>query len=394
MKGYKKYIIPLLVTLVLFAVAEFVSPGKTDWSLSFSRDDKKPFGSYIVSRVLPELFPDSKIQTSIRPVYNTLKDQEDTNSVYIIINDKFEPGEMDLKALMDFVRRGNNVFISASKFGKNISDSLKLGYTLSLPAGKYIISNFTNTNLRSYRPYMFKGKGESFSFPHFDTSASIVLGKGERESADFLKISLGRGNFYLNSLPVAFTNYSILDSLNADYIYKAFSYLPSNGKVYWDEYYKAGRDHMKGPFQFIISTEALSWAYNTLLFSIILYIIFAGRRRQRIIPVMKTPANSTLEFVSTVGSLYYQQGDHKNIAAKKITYFLDQVRSRYMIKTDELNDETLGRISARSGIEAHEVKELFGYIGFINASPKIKKEELHKLNTLIESFYKKAGIHE
>lgn len=392
MKGRAKYIIPLALTLALLVVAQAVSPKKTDWSLSFSGGHKKPFGSYIIFRVLPELFPGSRINTAIHPLYNTLKENEDSGSVYIIINDVFDPGRGDLKAMLDFVRRGNNVFIAASKFGDIVSDTLKAGHTIVLQ-GDIIESNFTNKNLRSPELYSFKSAGQSSYFLDFDTSSAVVLGTGKRGYADFLKLDFGQGHVYLNSLPGAFTNYSILDPTDADYIYKAFSYLPAGGRVYWDEYYKKGFESMRGPLQFILSTEPLRWAYYALLLSILLYIIFAARRRQRIIPVIKPLQNSTLEFINTVGSLYFQQGDHKNIARKKITYFLDQVRTRYMIKTGELNDETLSRISQKSGLALDEVKELFGYMDFVEKSPVLDKKELHKLNTLIDSFYKRAGIH-
>ncbi|MGE5431852.1 MAG: DUF4350 domain-containing protein [Syntrophomonadaceae bacterium] len=392
MKVRTKYIIPVLITLVLLAVAQAVSPKKTDWSLSFSNRDKKPFGSYIIYRMLPELFPGSRINTALRPLFNTLKDNRDSNSVYIIINDKFDPGRGDLNVLMDFVKRGNDVFISASRLGETFSDTLKAGRTLIFP-GNFVESNFTNKNLRNPKPYLFRCAGESFYFDGFDTSSAVVLGQGKNGDADFIKLNCGRGNFYLHSLPEAFSNYSILDSLDADYIYKALSYLPTGGKVYWDEYYKKGAESMKGPLQFVLSTEPLRWAYYILLLSVVLYIIFAGRRRQRVIPVIKPPANSTLEFINIVGSLYFQQGNHKNIARKKITYFLDQVRVRYLIKTDEINAETISRISAKSGLALDDVKEIFGYIDFIDQSPKLDKKALHKLNSLIDSFYKRAGIH-
>ena len=169
--------------------------------------------------------------------------------------------------------------------------------------------------------------------------------------------------------------------------------MPVSKTVFWDEYYKTGRAAVRTPLRFILSTQPLRWAYYILIFSILIYIIFEGKRKQRIIPEINPLQNSTLEFAGIIGKLYYQRKNHKNITEKKIRYFLDQIRSRYYIRLDEFNDETLEKISRRSGVELKEVKSIFKYINYIEIIPKVKGKELKHINSLIESFYKKAGIY-
>jgi hypothetical protein len=150
---------------------------------------------------------------------------------------------------------------------------------------------------------------------------------------------------------------------------------------------------VRTPLKYILSREPLKWAYYISIFSIIVYIIFQGKRKQRVIPVITPLKNTTLEFVKIVGKLYFQQKDHKNIAQKKINFFLDYLRSRYMVKTDELNPETVEKISLKSGIDKTEVKNIFNYINYIDICKRIKEEELQKINFLIETFYKKTGVY-
>ena len=62
-----------------------------------------------------------------------------------------------------------------------------------------------------------------------------------------------------------------------------------------------------------------------------------GKRKQRIIPVITPLKNTSLEFVETIGRLYYQKGTRSGIAHKKIIFFLDFIRTRYNIATNVFN---------------------------------------------------------
>jgi hypothetical protein len=122
-------------------------------------------------------------------------------------------------------------------------------------------------------------------------------------------------------------------------------------------------------------------------------VIFRGRRNQRIIPIIKPLSNTTLEFVETVGNLYFRQSNHKNIADKKITYFLDFLRIKYSLKTLHLNDELAKQLSEKSAIEVIELRKLFKLLNLVSVSTSIKKETLLELNNQIENFYTKTGAY-
>ncbi|MEJ7677787.1 MAG: hypothetical protein WKG06_07955 [Segetibacter sp.] len=66
------------------------------------------------------------------------------------------------------------------------------------------------------------------------------------------------------------------------------------------------------------------------LAGLLLYVLFEMKRRQRIIPVITPLKNSTLDFVKTVASVYYNEKDNNGIADKKVNYFLEFVRSRFI----------------------------------------------------------------
>ena len=61
-------------------------------------------------------------------------------------------------------------------------------------------------------------------------------------NVNFLRIKYGEGNFFLNTVPLAFTNYHLLNSDNNEYVYKALSHLPVQ-QTFWDDYYKDGNKY-------------------------------------------------------------------------------------------------------------------------------------------------------
>jgi hypothetical protein len=172
---------------------------------------------------------------------------------------------------------------------------------------------------------------------------------------------------------------------NAEYISGALSYLPK-GKIIWDEYYKVGRGEEETPLRFILSRTALAWAYGITIVSLFCYILFEAKRRQRIIPIVAPPQNATLEFVDTIGRLYYQYGDHKDLAHKKITYFLESVRSRFYLKTNLLDEEFVEKLSEKSNVEKEQVKMLISLIRKINEAGSVTEEMLIRLSDMIDGF--------
>jgi hypothetical protein len=145
--------------------------------------------------------------------------------------------------------------------------------------------------------------------------------------------------------------------------------------------------------RYILSQPSLKLAYYIALFSVILFVIFQGKRNQRIIPIIKPLTNTTTEFIRTVSNLYYKQKNHKSIAEKKIVYFLDYVRSKYALRTNELNLELINILSEKSLVDKDIISDIFSLIKAINKAIDIQPNTLLELNKLIEKFYSQTGAY-
>ena len=78
-----------------------------------------------------------------------------------------------------------------------------------------------------------------------------------------------------------------------------------------------------------------------------IFLIFRSRREQRIIPIYEKEENHTVEFAKTISALYHENGEVKDIVAKKIDYFLYKIRKNFLIETDNLNDKNFIEIVAQ-----------------------------------------------
>lgn len=385
----------LLLLFVGYVLVEYYRPKSVNWAPTFSNLDKIPFGTKASFELLKTTFPQQQIRSVRLPIYNHLNEtKRPIKSSYLFVNQSFELDKIDLAHLLEYVYDGNQVFIAAEEFNKAMEDTLgfrvKFGYKTAFK--KSVTVNFVNPQLRRPQHYQFE-KGRTNQFfslkDTVDVSKVRALGKNSRDSVNFLSIQFGKGTFYLHCIPQAFTNFYVLKPETADYAFKAFSYLPV-ATVYWDEYQKQGRIGEGSMFRFIYSQPPLEWAFYIAIVGILLFVFFEGKRRQRLIPIVAPPRNTSLEFVETVGNLYYQQRDHSNIAHKKVAYFLAQIRQQFYLQTNTLDNEFKEALAQKSGIDIQKINDLFVLVEQTLNLGYLSEHQLIQLNNQLEEFYQNA----
>ena len=117
-------------------------------------------------------------------------------------------------------------------------------------------------------------------------------------------------------------------------------------------------------------------------------ITFDSKRRQRVIPPVVSVKNNSLEFVKTIGSLYYQQGDHRDLAFKKILFFTEYLKQHFYINPDADISGIIEKLSEKTGIDNYEIKVLFEEIQRVYKSDFISKRDLLRLNNRIDNVYR------
>lgn len=388
-----KYLILLGATVLAFVLVEYFRPKPLDWRPTYANRDAIPYGTRATFELLPGLFANQPVRTVRVPVYNHLREAAlPKRSSYVFVNESFDVDENDLKQLLAYAARGNAVFIAAQQFDSKLTDTLGLRVRFGVETlGDSTQLNFANPALKAGTNYAYR---RNWATAYLEPDSAMkpvlrratVLGENNRKQATFLKIPFGSGAFFLHSVPVAFTNFYVLRNPTAEYAFKALSYLPA-APMFWDEYQKQGRVGEGSMFRFLLSHPSLTWAYYLILATLTLFVLSHSRRRQRVIPVVEPPRNTSLEFVETVGQLYFQQGNHRDLAEKKIAHWLAFVRQQFHLPTQEFDEEFRRHLTAKSGVSRSDVDALLAQVEAIRASGDLSESQLLDLNRRIEAFY-------
>lgn len=387
----------LLLALALAVYAEVSAPRPVDWSPSYSRQHTIPYGAFVLYELLREQFSGGDFITTEESLYSTLDAYyESEPTTYLVLNSDFYPDELDRVKLFEYLDAGNALFLAVGRMGNEIADSLGIelqeGWLDGGSIEEYLLRdtigmNLVSPSLRARTDYPLRiGRTGERWFSSFDTARSVVLGRDENGRTNFLRIEQGGGTVYLHVAPVAFANHNMLIGRNADYAFSALSYIPK-GNLIWDEYYKEGRDVSGSPLEVVLRDTALRWVWILLIVGVALFVLVHARRRQRAIPVIPPPTNTTLEFATTVGRLYYEHGDHRGIARKKIAYFHEYLRSHLGLRIGDVDVDLPHRVAERSGVHEDRVRSIFGRLQHVNRAREYGEEDLKGLNADLEEFY-------
>ena len=72
MKGNKLLILIFGILLVLYIIVQLNKPKEFDWTPTLTAKDKNPFGAFVLSSQLKQLFPNAAVQSHRVPIYNVL----------------------------------------------------------------------------------------------------------------------------------------------------------------------------------------------------------------------------------------------------------------------------------------------------------------------------------
>lgn len=398
-----KKILPVLIIIVVLIVTASVFIGvkrtKTvDWEESFNEKSNKPYGVSIFYKELPNLFKDYKVRTVFHQPASYLRaNSEDgygehvAEGSFIIIGNSDYLEDDSVDELLNFADTGNTLFISDYYFAQKIHDTLGIDVDYILNE-KDSISYQSLKHIDIESTIIDKNEGDYY-FSSFDSINYNILGysKIDYKHVNFIHIPYGKGDIYLHLEPKAFTNYNLLKENRYQYVEGLISYLPENN-VYFDSYTKIqtgydGDVEKESNLSWFLEQLSFRWAWYTAVIFGILFMIFNAKRRQRIIKIIKPLQNTTIAFVKTVSNLYFDIQDHKNLIDKKITYFLEKIRTDFNLDTSTLNDEFIVKLAAKTGKKKDDVKKLIDYINWLRSKNEFFEENLIKLNKHIEAFY-------
>src|ERR1700754_3813290 len=117
MRKFLSYIIIILIACSFYSCQKQHSFNDT---ITLSKNDKIPYGTYASYKLLQKEFPHALIETNkYPPGYWKNLSSDSVKQVLFIVTKTFDPSEDDLNYLTGFVQKGNYVFVSTLQVTRN-----------------------------------------------------------------------------------------------------------------------------------------------------------------------------------------------------------------------------------------------------------------------------------
>lgn len=201
----------------------------------------------------------------------------------------------------------------------------------------------------------------------FDNYEVIAHVDGAPQQIVAFRIPKGKGwiEFHVNKSHI--TNYCLANAANFDYVNDYVKEWPSD--FYWETSYfnltenqnpyntaDGGED---SPLDFLLSLRSTRWAWYTLLFAIALFLVSKTQRIERVIPILQTPVNQTLEFAKSMGILQSKASNAHAVLALEIKrQFVIWSRERFH-KPVEINGEYRDKLKLALPEASGQIETLF-----------------------------------
>ncbi len=433
--------IAAVILLLLFVLLGGSGSKKNfNWKETYDSKSKEPYGTFIIHEMLKDYFPNNKLTNIKSNVVSELPIDEESDEVknYIFVGEGMFMKTEEINHILKFVSKGNNAFIASKSLPYDMSFLLYYQECYDYENGEQIYwndydsfedtlvkPNLKHNQLRQNRlRYVFENDyitqeyrwhyipNEYFcendmGFTSLGTLSDSRVGEYNYFSMiNYAEEGDKGGQVYLLTTPIMLTNYFLTNKSKLDFASKWFSHL-EEGDIYWDDYSRVteefsrranqfrsnNREDMtlssESPLKYILQDRYLSAAWYTLVGMAILYLMFRAKRRQRIIPVMKQNANTSLEFISTIGALYYNKKNNRNLCEQKMKMFKYFMFQRYGITVSHtLSDKFIKKAAKLSGVPEQKYQDLAKLYKNIISGVYITDNTTIHFHQLLEDIYK------
>ena len=376
---------------------------RMDERITLRKGDKNPYGTYVAYQDLKYIFPYAEVKDNEESPadksayindYTYSEAADAPRALYLIITPSFHPSEEEFDALLRFVGAGNHIFVSSFSWSENFTDSLSLSiYQPQTFVGFYdsLAVSIVHPVTKDSMGFAYPGKSDDTYFDRYDSNYSSVMGHEGKHPNIIRQAYQSGGSITIHSDPLAFSNFFLLHKKNAAYYDETFSYFPQNiSTVIWDQYfrYKTNRKGNFSSLQVILADKNFRAAFWLTLLLFALIYLFESKRKQRIIPMIKPHKNTSLDFVKTVGRLYHQYHDNKNLGMKMSAHLMEYIRQKYNLPTTTLDQHFVANLAFKSGYPEDKVQQMIYKSKMIHDFTSVSDTELIEFHRQTEDFYK------
>jgi hypothetical protein len=415
MKNKRILLIGIIFIASLAILFMLLRPEKRlNWRESYKQTSKDPYGAQVLAELLKKRAKSGGFHVLKDSFSASLPITLEQPASYVFVGPATYMTENDVVRLLAFAGQGGHVFMSSKIMPYSLVTELYVSSCDSLSWDGYSYFGDTLARLSLAHPdlkgapfslsYVVRNRVDYYAWNYMadnyfcESQGWAKLGFVNDSVANFARLPYERGYIYLHTTPLAFSNYHLCKAAGWKYASQVFAHLP-DGPIYWDEYSKvpemaaqmppnSQRLSRRGPLQYILSQPSLTWAWYLLLLAALLFLVFRGKRRQRIIPVLAQNKNTSLEFVQIMGRLYFLQNNHRQLAMQMLKLFFLYARERYNLQSRDIDETFVERLKARSEVKSDIIDKIILLNRNIANSQFMSDNTLMELNRYIDHFYK------
>ena len=406
---------------VLMLALEYQMPRHFTWKATFAHADRQPFGCYVMDSVLRASLPhgyevigsdfEQYIGENAKPVKHTF-----------LFTNTFEYFRPDTNFLK-MIEEGNNAIIATDyniSYYDDSTEEMGLGYKCYSNNYYYDGDYFSKESLSINASYdtVYWESGEMFAPASYPIN-SVFCSKELILSSDYRILATlnekhengsdgevdtvagirdcGKGKIVVVSMPMLFSNYGILNDTIRPLVLRLLSQCSDLPMVRYDPSLisEMEQDEQEdSPLHYLLANRPLRWALYLALATVILFVLFSARRRQRVIPVIKPPVNHMMDFVKRIGGIYYKRHDNVDLLIKKYVTFGNELRTKAMINVDDYDhiDDELQSLSTRTGIPFKELQQQIYDVWRATNASSINDKRLQQLIDAMNNILQRINI--
>ena len=398
----RRFIVGVVALFLVFVLIEWRMPQHFVWKPTFAHNDDQPFGCMLLDSVLSTSLENGYEVSRLTP-WQMLRDSAFSTPHGIIILSTEAGDSADARQLLRLARRGHTVLVANNRNLLGLDDTLHLtmSWMPTFDLSKWNSPPDTLTmvtdsmcllvahGLIDRRAFQDTMKVESILASIDFRRDSISIGT----SGDVaLTYKIGRGELIVVTAPLLLTNYAVLSEDLQPFISRIIGRMSHLPVVRTEAFMASTARQEQSPFYVFLQRPPLRLALYLTMLTVLLLLVFTARRRARAIPLIVPPVNGNLDFVRHVGTLYYEQGDHRGLVERKLHYAAEELRrlTGIDILEEHLPSDRLAQLSRLTGIDAEVLRRRIANAreattGRHVVTPEEMKSHVDNLNEIIDN---------
>jgi len=365
------------------------------WMENIDYESEEAYGTWLLKSMIEKKYGEENV---IDLSEDFAFDSTDNKSLYLFVGNSSMYEKRKYEKLDSFLSLGhsaliisNNLEFPRDTLSNSPYDLLDFEYDSTLVLNSCLDSSLDFT-FHSYKKDLLtpKVKEHHYLYPDVeDYLYEAVLCSGDSMLLFVNDLNYDYQLAY-HFIPEAFVNVAAINDAYLDHFNFVFSKYDVD-KVYLDKpknHGYVGQDENTSPLKYVLSEPSLAWAYFLTILTGLFFVLFGGKRKQRVIPIVEKNVNSSLEYVEVLSELFMAQNQNQKLVLHIKDNFNHKIAKQYFLKpgTPELNEN----LARKSGIPIDRIKNIFYFFKKAEDKFPISDEELNKLHNQLEYFNQNA----